>query len=156
MMPRASGLLFFALCALGCAENTPPSPAERLIGAWYLEGAPPPCAFGAVFGADGAYEAVRLCPLEGGTWGAELEEGDYSASDEEISFTPRRNSCRSMRSDEPYSLDYAFPSDDTLRVRQASGVLILERAPRATPNGVSVAYGCNEDGHFIAEDLGPF
>ena len=131
-----------------CGGNSE-TPKERLIGKWIYTGSS--AGIGLQFDSDAAY-SVQVLQLTSTTTGNdEVEKGAYSATDTQITFTPKMYTCPGPVP--VYTLDYSF-NGDSLSVLFSNGAMGFSRNTEPASSNFIITFGCfQSDGSFVSSPL---
>lgn len=151
-----SALLAALLAAAGCGARDEAGSVSGLEGTWLLA-INSDCVSGLTFQA-GQYSQQFGCLAPGAAtlFQDDMEGGDFVASAADITFTPRKASCRTV-SHPVWRSRYMLGGDD-LTLFDASGATVFQRfkdTGASTGGGGQIVAGCWSMGAFTPSPIAP-
>jgi hypothetical protein len=138
-----------ALVALLSACSSDPS----IDGTWALT-LNDACGMGITFDSKaGSYATSVLCTLQTGA-GADVEYGDATFADGNVTMIPRRASCPSAMHSSDTSA-YSFKGGKLVLASTTGPVGVFERPPEGPPPSTIVQTGCWDMGVFTPHAVEP-
>ncbi len=139
----------FGLFLLGCGGS---DGGDGLEGGWAVS-ISSTCDFVAVFKGSN-YVVARYCPLQGGGYGAEGEQGAFTISGNQLTTTAAQASCQSAADFTKVTTAGWSVKGDTLTITFPEGALVMKRVPGGEPmDGLVLSWGCLNDMGFMPGSL---
>ena len=134
-----------------CGGGSSETPQQRLIGQWLYTNSSGSAGIDITFNTNTTYTAQILQLTSTTSANDEIEDGVFSTTNTEISFTPQKYTCPGP--DPVYSLAYTF-NGDSLLLSYSTGAVAFSRNTTPAATNFTAAFGCiQSDGSFVVSPL---
>ena len=144
-------LVVLLAAAASCGGGNSETPQQRLIGQWLYTNSTGSAGIDITFNTNATYVAQILQLTSTTSANDEIEDGVFSTTDTEITFTPQKYTCPGP--DPVYSMTYSF-NGDSLLLLLSTGATGFSRNTTPAATNFTLAFGCfQSDGSFVASPL---
>jgi hypothetical protein len=134
-----------------CGGGNSETPQQRLIGQWLYTNSAGSAGMDIAFNTNTTYSAQILQLTSTTSANDELEDGVFSTTDTEITFTPQKYTCPGP--DPAYSVTYNF-NGDSLVLSLSTGATAFSRNTNPASTNFTATFGCfQSNGSFVASPL---
>ncbi len=134
-----------------CGGGSSETPQQRLIGQWLYTNSAGSAGVDITFNTNATYTAQILQLTSTTSANDEIEDGVFSTTDTEITFTPQKYTCPGP--DPVYSVTYSF-NGDSLLLSLSTGATAFSRNTNPASSNMTIGFGCiQSDGSFVTSPL---